>query len=379
VALVDAMFDAPGTASKTKISVVPYTSAVNVGAEHKDALWVDTDGQSSIHWENVTKPTGATSRFTLFDWVNEPWGGCFETRPNGLGLTDAAPTGGDSLFVPMFAPDEPGTKATPGNNLSKSWGSSSYSAFNSYLDDDDQGGLNCNAMPSGTSSTDWTNIQKRGCKYKINGASNKKNLFTNSWGIKTGPNFMCNAVKLLRMSTNRTTIKNKIAELKALGDTSIFEGIAWSWRALSPNAPFADGRPYKGNTPENKKIIILLSDGNNNWLQLSNPNKSLVAPMGFYINNRLEVGISTQSAANEMLNAKTKQVCENAKQEGVLIYTVGIMLPGNSLPADWSDLIKKCASTVDGNVQSFIATNGAELVSVFKDIASRVTRLRIAS
>jgi hypothetical protein len=122
----------------------------------------------------------------------------------------------------------------------------------------------------------------------------------------------------------------------------------------------------------------LLSDGNNNWLQLSNPNKSLYAPMGFYINNRLDTGISNQSDANDMLNAKTKQVCENAKQKGVLIYTVGIKLQGGSLPASWSDLITKCASTIDGTVQSFIATNGDQLVNVFKEIASRVTKLRIA-
>jgi Flp pilus assembly protein TadG len=364
VALVDTIFDSPGMSNKVKISVLPYTSAVNVGSEYKTAAWVDTNGQSSIHWQNTTQPAGATSRFTLFDWLGEAWGGCFETRPNGLGLTDDTPTTGnpDSLFVPMFAPDE------PGNKLATSY--SGNTVLNSYVNDDGQGAC------SGTLPSEWAGRQKLGCKYNINQNSSKVS-YTTQWGIKTGPNFMCNAVKLLRLTTDRTTIKNKIGELKALGDTSIFEGIAWGWRTIMPNAPFADGRPYTGNTPENKKVLILLSDGNNNWLQLSNPNKSLYAPMGFYINNRLATGISTQTAANDMLNTKTKQVCTNAKNKGVLIYTVGIMLPGTPLPASWSDLITNCASTVDGNVQSFIATNGDQLVAVFKEIASRVTRLRI--
>jgi hypothetical protein len=202
LALVDAMFDSPALYGKVKLAVVPYTSAVNVGSEYKTASWVDTNGQSSIHWQNISKPSGAPSRLTLFDWLNEPWGGCFETRPNGWGLTDAAPTTGDSLFVPMFAPDE------PGNKLATSY--SGYTVKNSYLNDDGQGAC------SGSLPSDWNGRQRLGCKYNIN-RDGSKVAYTTQWGIKTGPNFMCNAVKLLRLSTNKAAIKSKISELKALG------------------------------------------------------------------------------------------------------------------------------------------------------------------
>jgi hypothetical protein len=188
---------------------------------------MDQGGVSSAHWApsgtgtvggNITKPTGATSRFTLFDWLGESWQGCVETRPGALGLNDDAPVSGtpNSLFVPYFAPDEPGTKdATLYSNLYSRWlNNNSYQAYNSYIDDPDQGGLSCGTMPTSASSANWTAVQKRGCKYKIAGSASKKNFYVNGWGFKTGPNFMCNATSLLRLNTNKNTIKAKIAQAK---------------------------------------------------------------------------------------------------------------------------------------------------------------------
>jgi Flp pilus assembly protein TadG len=362
--LVDAIFAAPGMASRTQIAVVPYTSSVRVGAEYQTATWVDSQGVSPIHWENIDRPTGATSRFALFDWLGEPWGGCFESRPDGLALTDEAPSAArpTSLFVPMFAPDEPGNKGLI------RW--SNPVVLNSYLNDDGQGA--CASVPSG-----WNATQKLGCKYRINRDANKI-AFPSPWaGYRGGPNFMCNAVKMLRLSDTASTVRTKVGEMTALGDTSIFEGIAWGWRALSPNAPLADGRAY--DRAGNRKVIILLSDGNNNWLHLDNPNRSLYAPMGFWKNDRLAAGLDDQTEANELLDAKTTEVCGNAKAAGVVIYTVGFKLPGQTLPQSWSDLITNCASDVDGKRQAFIAENGDALIAIFQEIARNILKPRISS
>jgi Flp pilus assembly protein TadG len=361
--LVDTIMDEPDMARRTRIALVPYTSSVHVGSEHQTASWVDTQGASKIHWENITKPAAAVSRFALFDWLGEPWGGCFETRPDGLGLTDDGISADDpsTLFVPMFAPDE------PGNKLASSY--SNQQVLNSYLNDDGQG-----ACPLPLPAA-WADRQKLGCKYKID-KNTSKIAFSYNWGIRTGPNFMCNAVKMLRLTDNRSALKGRIGEMKALGDTSIFEGVAWGWRALSPNAPFADGRAYGGNV-DNRKILILLSDGNNNWLRLSNANRSLYSPMGFYINNRVAAGLTDQSVANATLDNKTKQVCENAKGKGVTIYTVGFVLPGKELPPSWSDLVTNCASPVGGKRQAYIASNGDQVVEIFREIARTISGVRL--
>lgn len=363
--LVDTVFATPAMASRTKIAVVPYTSSVHVGAEYRTAPWVDAQGWSKIHWENVTKPAGIASRFELFDGLNEPWGGCFESRPDGMAFTDEAPSSArpDSLFVPMFAPDEPGDK------LATAYGAETVR--NSYLNDDGEGACAATPLPA-----EWTPRQQLGCKYNINKDPAKISVPTH-WGIRGGPNFMCNAVKLLRMSSSSSTIRAKLQEMRAVGDTSIFEGIAWGWRTLSPSAPFSDGRAY--GRPENRKVIILLSDGNNNWLQQNNTNRSLYSPMGFWTNDRLTTGLVDQASANTLLDTRTKDVCQNAKTAGVLIYTVGIKLPGQTLPASWSDLITGCASDVDGRRQAYIAENGDEVIAIFQEIARNILKPRLAS
>jgi Flp pilus assembly protein TadG len=375
-ALVDSLFLGKPTSNFVKISVVPYTSSVKVGAGYFDAPWVDTTGVSSIHWQSpggsnaaVEKPTWAASRFDVFKELGVAWAGCFETRPNGLGFTDdaAAATNPDSLFVPMFAPDEPGAKLSTSSDTT-TYDSKDY--YNSYLKDD--GGA-CVASGFPTSALQR---QNKACKYKINKDTTKIGVATRFGGITTGPNFMCNGVPLLRMSNERDSIKGRIGQLAALGDTTMFEGLAWGWRTLSPNTPFQDGLAY--GAPDNKKILILLTDGNNNWLQLNNANRSLYSPMSYYWNNRIATGLTTVSAANSTLNQKTKDVCANAKAKGVIIYTVGLMVGSTTLPADWADVVNGCASTVDGKLQSYIAKDGNQLVQVFKNIGSQLSSLRVS-
>ena len=219
--------------------------------------------------------------------------------------------------------------------------------------DEDEGGLSCGSIPTSASSANWTAVQKRGCKYKIAGSTSKKKFYKNGWGFWTGPNFMCNSTKLLRLTTNKATIKSRIAEFEALGDTSIFEGVAWAWRTLSPNTPFADGRAY--NAEDNTKILVLLTDGNNNWVQLTNPNRSLHAAQAYYVNQRLG---STQNMsltqANSHLDNTTKTVCANAKAKGVTIYAVVFSLEGTPIPTAWKDLVIAFASVENGEAQAFL-------------------------
>ncbi|WP_204314061.1 hypothetical protein, partial [Klebsiella aerogenes] len=87
---------------------------------YRYASWIDQQGKSSLHWTNVTDPDGSNfkSRFDIFAKLQNVysgwgWGGCFETLPYPRNVSDVAPTGyNDSLYVPMFAPDEPGDGTT---------------------------------------------------------------------------------------------------------------------------------------------------------------------------------------------------------------------------------------------------------------------------
>ncbi|RZI55248.1 MAG: hypothetical protein EOP94_05150, partial [Zymomonas sp.] len=121
-----------------KLGIVPFSGAVNVGNKYADAKWMDTQGLSSSHndnidWRTYTKttilgvktqqsfkvPGSATAykelvtltpltRFFLYNKMSLTWEGCIDSRPNGLAITDTepSPSNPDSLFVPMFAPSE---------------------------------------------------------------------------------------------------------------------------------------------------------------------------------------------------------------------------------------------------------------------------------
>ena len=138
--LIDAMMGAQQAANKTKFSVVPFTLAVNVGSSYAYASWMDTAGVSSIHWQNLDKANSdwkPASRFAIFAELGIGWAGCVETRPGAWALTDGSPALAtpDSLFVPMFAPDEPGDA---GDTSYQPDGSTWWSYANSYLNDNPQ-------------------------------------------------------------------------------------------------------------------------------------------------------------------------------------------------------------------------------------------------
>jgi Flp pilus assembly protein TadG len=133
--LVDTLFASAQNSSKPdpiKIAVVPFAASVNVGKQYKAANWMDTDGagkynayetecyanggtlnSSGVCSVSLNAPTVATNNFALFaslqDEDGDPveWAGCVEARPAPNDTNDDAPGGATTLFVPMFAPDEP--------------------------------------------------------------------------------------------------------------------------------------------------------------------------------------------------------------------------------------------------------------------------------
>ena len=142
--LVDTLFDVAQNspeADPIKIAVVPFSAGVNVGSQYANASWMDTGNNNPYH-ADAQKAYGApstTNNFTLFSSLKTSsgaavtWGDCVEARPMPYDVTDDASTGNPStLFVPMFAPDEPdnwtATTSTCSNSTS---GSNSYTGSTS--------------------------------------------------------------------------------------------------------------------------------------------------------------------------------------------------------------------------------------------------------
>lgn len=372
--LVDTMFESPESAKRTKIALVPFAASVNAGPQYAGADWTDKMGLSTIHWQNLDK-NGSTwlpqSRFEMFTELGIDFGGCFESRPGNWGVTDMPANSGspDSLFVPMFAPDEPGDKGqstywrNSGETNKKGNNDTKWTYSNSYLDDD--GGV-CTSMPD---SKDPQARQSRVCKYKINKNSSKLNT-----GSSRGPNHRCDTKPIARLTDQPATIKAAVDGLKDDGvNTNTFEGVMWGWRTLSANSPFRDGADYTDK--KTSKIMIVLTDGENAWNSQSNHNESMYSPFAFYKDDRLSNKVDSSGKARDAIDAKTKTACENAKAAGIRVYTVGFSTPGDKIDSKGLSLLKNCASA---ETMAYVAENANGLQSVFDEIARNIGTLRLA-
>jgi Flp pilus assembly protein TadG len=356
--LVGILFDSVNAQTRVKIALVPFSGAVNVGAGNATADWMDKDGLSPMHSENFVS---AKNRFTLYSEMSTAWAGCVETRPDEHMTHDTEPTRSDpeTLFVPMFAPDEsdePGVYSRYRNYI------------NNYLSDD---GVSGNCTASDKSDTRDAARQKRVCKYK------GQTPDTTSWGsTKKGPNFWCNSDPIVPLTATRQTVIDKINAMTAKGYTNIHEGLMWGWRVLSPGAPFTEGVSYA--TPNVRKYIILMTDGANTINGRDNHNNSDYSAYGYASNNILDED-SDDMSSGQLKNAmddRLEEACENAKNddplnpEKITIFTIAFQVNEQATLTR----LQNCASSP---AMAKTAASGTELENAFKNIAKELGPLRL--
>lgn len=317
------------------------------------------------------------------------WQGCVEARPYPYNVNDAPASGGSNntgigygdpatMFVPMFAPDEPGDR----------WGSDidNYNASNNWWNDESE---------SSSGRTRQINMTKY---YEVRpyGA-------TSSQG--TGPNYGCTTspiTPLTDVSTEDglTKIEAAIDKMSPNGYTDVPEGLAWGWRTVSSGAPFTEGRP--NDEKGNDKVVIVLTDGENTYsVPSADPagNKSTYAAYGYLqpgyngggvgrLLLNTSAGQYNYSASNytTALNDHMAAACENAKASNILVMTVSLDL--STLNTDENkaiEALKKCSS--DSRFRTDPATGkpaklfwnatGSNLAEKFKEIADELSNLRI--
>jgi hypothetical protein len=248
-----------------------------------------------------------------------------------------------TLYTPYFAVDEPDTKT------------SGYS--NDYQND---------YVPDGVKSTNWRVQQGMITKY-----SGKKN---GTLSTSFGPNRGCGVSRMRRLSTDFSALRSDIDALEADGNTNIPMGMAWGWNTVSPFAPFADGVAY--GTPKYKKIVVLMTDGENTISQRDTPNDGTYAGTGYIWQGRvikdsggqaLQTGASSSSRTSA-LDYRLGLLCANMKAKGIEIYTIRVV-EGSST------LLEACASNRD---HYYNVTDSTMLTSVFQNIAGQISALRLS-
>lgn len=334
-----------GDPTAVKIALVPYTMTVNVGSQYSSASWL-SPGLPGVYGPDIFSNAGQ-NRLTLFTQLGMTWGGCVESRPAPYDVTEAPPNAATpaTMYVPYFAPDEPGTTS------SSNWNGQTW--YNNYLNE-------------GGSSTSWAVRQNAVGKYhSANSVNSGQNPAT---GYAYGPNAGCNIQPLKRLSNDFASVKTAIDSMTVGGDTDIKAGVMWGWHTLSPNAPFSDGVAY--NTQGVAKIMVLMTDGQNHNVVTGNSNESIYSGIGYIWQNRLGITSGTLSQRIAVLDQKLAQACSNAKAAGITLYVVVLVDP----TVDQST-VSNCASSSD---KLYTVTDTSQLTGVFSSIADQIAKLHLS-
>lgn len=365
-----------------------------------DREWVST-GQEWVctkYYRNGTCEKGRWRETGYYDETISSyasWQGCVEARPSPYNIDDTPAQGGTAntgigfgdpatMFVPMFAPDEPGDQWDVEGQTKNN-----YNAANNWWND-------------GTESNSGSTRQRNMKKYfdvRPYGASTSQGR---------GPNYSCTTTPITPLTDVTTaegldTIKTAIDKMASNGNTNVPEGTAWGWRTISSTAPFTGGRPEteKGND----KVIIVLTDGANTYSRPSNDpagNKSTYAAYGYtgqgyngtgttrmFMGTSSAIGKYDYSGSNysNALNEQMEKLCENAKAANVLMLTVSLDLSDSDSDEKAAmEALEKCASDsrfrkdpTDPSkpAKLYFNATSSNLDQKFKEIADELSNLRI--
>lgn len=426
-----------------RVALVPFVAQVNIGNQASRLAWMDTtgvapmngelledrllgyrstsNGNSSGNCNFTTTPAGYTGAyrvqwfrasnrchaltpadginyFTLFDYIsNEDWKGCVEARPEPYDITDAAPSLGTpaTLFVPFFWLD---TGGTAGQASSNSTGNANYLSSNSYLADTagDLGNMSgVNVTMTASSGTSATAQEQRVARFfNVFKYRNTSASIDTSAPDTRGPNRGC-PTPIVPLTSNETTIQNNITAMQhwSGGGTNQAEGLAWGWRVLSPTAPFTEGVAFNADHDNVRKVIVLMSDGENTNVgndAVLGSDYSAYNHMGYWrdyaggdlitqllfgilhgiLPSQFRRSINSSNSYVTYVNNREAQLCTNIKNAGIEIYTV-IFRETDTATVN---LMRNCASSTQ---HFYRADNAQQLSQAFAAIGTGIGQLRL--
>lgn len=416
------------------VSITPFNIAVNIGTEN-------------AHMLDATAAVPAYS--SGFSWT-----GCVEAR-HGSGIRD---TIDPSIATPYHLSDEGPVPAPfrrfywPNTFDTTQTATGGQCTSNQDYDTDRSTGANDVCM----GSNDW----------RAPSSAVGQNLFlkdANSYvatqldgvdkTLSFGPNMMCPTTPILPLTRTRKTVEAHLAKMTDLPfafGTMVPTGLQGGWYTLSPRfrkgtptggqgwtriepAPAASGPPLPAlpldyHTPNMRKFMVLLSDGDNNWPNARNITQSVrgtsstygnaskvVRPdntrtelfytaYGFLSNenanaatSRLGISVPNNGAPRTLnsydlvvdyssvrnaadgtdarLDVATRKLCDNIKKnDQISIIVVGYGIAAGSSGEAHRSLLKYCATSSD---LYFETTDPTKLMGIFSKIGEQLSNLRL--
>jgi hypothetical protein len=143
---------------------------------------------------------------------------------------------------------------------------------------------------------------------------------------------------LMPLSEDWTALNARIDDMAPAGNTNVTIGMAKAWQTLTAAAPY--NAPAKANDLE--KVIVLLTDGQNTQ-------------------NRW-------TSSTSSIDSRMQKVCDNAKADGVKVYTVRVV-------NGHASLLQGCATKPS---MYYDVQEAGQLNAAFGAIAQKLANLRLS-
>lgn len=189
----------------------------------------------------------------------------------------------------------------------------------------------------------------------------------------------CPPNPVLPLTSDKSQLKGAIDALEASGSTAGHIGVAWGWYVLSPDwgylwpgsepAPYSElGKLDARGLPLLQKIIVLMTDGAFNTAYC----QGVIAKDSGAGSGSTSDQINC-NAPNGSSFSQAKTLCTNVKAKGITVYTVGF---GVENDASAKDVMAHCATD---SSHAYLAATGEQLRQAFREIATKVSALRLSN
>ena len=335
--LLNTLKGASAKSGDVTVAIVPFTTAVDVGATNYGASWLTW---SDFDSQKPSTPSTSVGPGSTCPWTDASQGYHCQASPSSATTVTKVPSSGtySGYICPSDTTNYPGcfNSVSAGNGKYNHTWISYHPDWSGCVMDRAQNYDVQNDLPTST-ATDFPAAPASG------------NLSTNSRWDLTCPSQLIGQTDVLD-STGWTNLANTVSAMQAGGGTDQPIGLAWGWMLLTDNSPIIDPGPLPSGTQD---VIILLSDGLNTMDRWSGD------------------GHDQDSGTD----ARMAKVCANAKaaNPNVLIYTVYVDVnnaTGNSA------VLASCASTPTSKY-NFDLTSPDQIITAFNLIGNELTKLRV--
>lgn len=187
--------------------------------------------------------------------------------------------------------------------------------------------------------------------------------------VYAGSNNPCTQPQVTPLTSNRDAAHNAINALTAGGSTGGHVGVAWGWYSVSPGFSTiftGDSTPalYEDDVA---KSVVIMTDGEFNSSYCNGVISQSSTPGSGSTGDKINC-----NAPNGHAYDQSGALCDSMKAKGVVVYTVGFKIV-NNLQA--RDLMANCAT---GPSYAYLAEDGAALKRVFADIAQNIAKLHVS-